>query len=343
MGERGRQILNPELVEEDYEAATDIFMAFATRTAVFTLRDLRRYLTRNDVGITGDGDDFEELVDEMCGDVVDRYAAQQPPVEVDWQFGRSGDQQPVYSLGLVEHTPEGGRQLRSPVALILERTVETPVEAAGPATRDLAAEAQLSPRQREIMDLIRIAMNAHQPPQMRPHWLTDALRAADVHPKSSEWTIDKTLELGLLFKIRTKGQTYYTTEPPETERTATATGDAAHEAGHQPRSGRELTPREEDIALEVLTELAGARGVEVPVVHELRSLVSSYQGRISTSATRHLLTALRSAGLVETFVDERARRSASQRVRIGSDEVRAAWHDDRDSVMATVRSLRVKT
>ncbi len=345
-----RTPLNPELIEEDYLATTDIVRQFTSTIADFSLAELREHLANSNVMITGTNADFQELLEEMQADIANDYAEQGH--DVVWSIDRE-QRIARYMLGLVVRDDAGRRSVRAPLQLALKATlgplpsITTPEPkpsvpptrttkrpTAEPTSQTPSFEYELL---EETADRIRGALSTAPGGAMRPHWLADRLSEHGISPEITELVLEGGRAAGWLHITRMKGSKFYTLEAPDPDTApvkARKRKAASSETGPRPISETEV-----ETAQEVMDILSKA-GTHVQQGQTIKTLEATLKGDLSRRDLRKLLRALETLRFVTISSDANyGRARKSPKVKLRGQDMKERWNANRDGYIRRIRTI----
>jgi hypothetical protein len=346
-----RPPLNPELVEEDYLATTDIVKRYASTTADFSMAELHEHLTDNNVILTGTGADFKELLEEMQADIANDYAEQGH--DVVWSMDRE-HRIARYMLGLVVRDDAGRRSVRAPLHIALRATLEPlptieapepkpPAPAAKTAKRPVMEPASQTPSfeyelLEETADRIRGALNTAPGGAMRPHWLADRLSEQGISPEITELVLEGGRAAGWLHITRIKGSRFYTLEAPDPETTPIKTRKRKATPGES-AGPRPISETEVETAKEIM-DLLGKAGTHVQQGQTIKTLEATLQGELSRRDLRKLLRALETLRFVTISSDANyGKARKSPKVKLRGQDMKERWNANRDGYVKRMRTI----
>ena len=313
-------ILDPLLVEEEFEETVGIVRRFAARNQDFTEERILAHLAVNGVTLYGTQEDWDGLFAEMRNKIVADAAERQTPAQITWITQHLGD---VATYTMIE--------VSTPAAPAVSH-VEVPCVSTEEAeeTDDLS----VSPTS---FDAISEVLDKAPDGKMRPRELIIALaRKLRIDTTEAEVLIDAGLFVNQLRKVPNGGTTYITVSNGESTQGRRRSASRPEEVGEE----RLLTEEELAMVIAVLDELATGH---VSTGATIKNLEQRLNSGFSKEHFRKLVRLLDAQQIIR--YDNNARYGQarkSPRIHFRDQEMKSRWLANRDDYIERLKEATTR-
>lgn len=317
-------ILDPLLVEEDYEETVGMVRRFARDNPSFTEEDLLMRLARNGVVLYGTQSEWDDLFTEMRDQIVAEAAKKRTPVAVTWAVQQLGD---MATYTMVETRTASDTPKEVPVPKAIRALTESSSEPAR-----VVGTAPLPGSE------LRLILDAAADGMMRPIDLTAAVaKQLRIDHDAAAGIIGAALADKLLRKVGNKGITFIVASNGETaQKVLEPVGmSEVHEDEE-----RLLTEDELTMVIAVLDKLSEGHVTTGATIKVLEQQLQSSFGR---DHFRKLLRLLESQRLIR--IDHEAKYGKarkSPRVHLRGQDTKSRWQANRDGYIARLRNAAIR-